>query len=183
MSNNYLKSLLLNPLLFQDYAESEIQQILPAYMVPKTIIVPEIPLLVNGKTDRQSLLKLVEATAKIEFDFKGISGTKLHAAKMLFSTLTGVISMQVKCLNGEMNFFHIGGNSLNSILTINTLFENGYYISIGNFLEAKSLNDIINKMETRSDVNNNDFQVFGDPAMKMFTSNLLEDSFKDTVIE
>lgn len=40
--------------------ESFLQTLLAPYMVPQVIIVDSIPLLTNGKTDRQTLLKEYE---------------------------------------------------------------------------------------------------------------------------
>lgn len=40
--------------------ESHLETILPSYMVPHVIVIDSIPQLVNGKTDRQTLLKQYE---------------------------------------------------------------------------------------------------------------------------
>lgn len=42
--------------------ESYLQTMLPPYMIPQVIVIDAIPLLVNGKTDRQALLKQYESS-------------------------------------------------------------------------------------------------------------------------
>lgn len=42
--------------------ETFLQSMLPIYMLPRVIIVENIPLLTNGKTDRQALLKYYESS-------------------------------------------------------------------------------------------------------------------------
>ena len=43
--------------------ESFLQKLLAPYMIPQVIIVDSIPLLTNGKTDRQTLLKQYELSS------------------------------------------------------------------------------------------------------------------------
>lgn len=40
--------------------ENMLRQKLPEYMVPQVIVIEQVPLLVNGKIDRQTLLKMYE---------------------------------------------------------------------------------------------------------------------------
>lgn len=40
--------------------EEYLQSKLPPYMVPQVVVINKIPLLINGKTDRQYLLKFYE---------------------------------------------------------------------------------------------------------------------------
>lgn len=53
--------------------EKIVRNKLPEYMTPQVIIIDHIPLLINGKIDRQTLLKMYENTnnngTKISFDF------------------------------------------------------------------------------------------------------------------
>lgn len=41
--------------------ENLLQKTLPPYMLPQIFVIDHIPLLINGKTDRQSLLKQYES--------------------------------------------------------------------------------------------------------------------------
>lgn len=42
--------------------EKYLQSRLPPYMIPQVIILDNIPLLINGKTDRQALLRMYETS-------------------------------------------------------------------------------------------------------------------------
>jgi len=44
--------------------EEKLEQLLPSYMVPQVIKMTNIPLLVNGKVDRQFLLRQYEENVK-----------------------------------------------------------------------------------------------------------------------
>lgn len=48
------------------------------------------------------------------------------------------------------NFYELGGNSLNSIFTVTQLRDKGYFISITDFITAKTLGDIIDKLIIKS---------------------------------
>lgn len=132
-----------------------------------------IPLLVNGKIDRQALLKsyensnnngkytlkkkwcdyhlityqiisivclpktyiynkyfLDECTTQAEIDYSGIPKKQMEAATALLDTVASVLNRSARSvINIDANFYEIGGNSLNSIVTITKLNERGYYIS------------------------------------------------------
>lgn len=45
------------------------------------------------------------------------------------------------------NFYELGGNSLNSIYTVTKLRDQGYQISITDFIMAKDLAEILNCMK------------------------------------
>lgn len=145
-------------LMSENQIENILGQKLTAYMVPQVVLMESIPLLVNGKTDRQALLKFYEntnnnGTAKIPFiatillinkilddasyqvdiDYAGVPESKMTAAKILFETVASVLNRSARsAITINANFYEIGGNSLNSIFTITTLNNKGYHISIFN---------------------------------------------------
>ncbi|KAG4065477.1 hypothetical protein HA402_009038 [Bradysia odoriphaga] len=124
------------------------------YMVPQVIIIDSVPLLVNGKIDRQSLLKMYENTNNnddteivIDYDFSGISEYKLSLAHDLFHTIGEVIGRSTRTtISAKSNFYELGGNSLNSIFTVSQLRHKGYKIGITDFLKAKTLEDVLDRM-------------------------------------
>lgn len=134
--------------------EGILKEKLTSYMVPQVILIESIPLLVNGKTDRQALLKFYENTnnngkikhnifpkktknivlddssVEVEIDYEGVSSYQLTAAKVLFETVASVLNKAARsAISINANFYEIGGNSLNSIYTISKLNEQGYQIS------------------------------------------------------
>lgn len=44
----------------------------------------------------------------------------------------------------KSNFFELGGNSLNSVVTVAQLRDRGYYIGITDFINAVNLEEILN---------------------------------------
>lgn len=125
---------------------------LPEYMIPQLVYVNEIPLLVNGKIDRQSLLKLFENSNNngkemIDLDYDGVLESEMVKAKILFETISEVIGKSVRCtISLKSNFYALGGNSLNSIYTIAKLHDQGYAIDISSFITAVNLKGIMNGM-------------------------------------
>ncbi|KAK5644614.1 hypothetical protein RI129_005914 [Pyrocoelia pectoralis] len=136
--------------------ERLLKEKLPSYMVPQVILLDDIPLLVNGKIDRQTLLKVYEnsdgnnndtVNFQVEIDYTGVTEGQMPAAKVLFETVASVLHKSARssiCV--DANFYEIGGNSLNSIYTITSLNEKGYHISIGDFIAATDLGEILDRM-------------------------------------
>uniref|UniRef100_A0A182JJ91 AMP-dependent synthetase/ligase domain-containing protein n=1 Tax=Anopheles atroparvus TaxID=41427 RepID=A0A182JJ91_ANOAO len=124
------------------------------YMIPQVILLESIPLLVNGKIDRQALLKMYESTnnnddteIEIEYDYSDVPAGRLAVAKDLFETVGQVIGRSTRtkiCL--ASNFYELGGNSLNSIITVTQLCGKGYPVSITTFIGAKNLGEVLDKI-------------------------------------
>ncbi|CAG9863961.1 unnamed protein product [Phyllotreta striolata] len=145
--------------------EQQIEDILKAklasYMIPHVILVEKIPLLINGKIDRQYLLQSYEKTQgnqedaqpiKINYDF--VPADQMKAAKVLFETVASVLNATVRReISINTNFFDIGGNSLNSIYTISKLSEQGYHIRIGDFLSAMDFGEVLLRMTSDTSMN------------------------------
>lgn len=134
---------------------------LQPYMQPQLIYVEDLPLLVNGKVDRQQLLKIYEEKTSgnqegVEIDLTGVSpedeakalALLLTVARVLGPTLTRGTKLSI-----STSFFEIGGNSLNSVLTVTYLQDLGYSIGIGQFMKAEVLGDISRMMEINKQSN------------------------------
>lgn len=141
----------LSGLQIEDYLQTK----LPPYMIPQIIVIDNIPLLINGKTDRQTLLKMYENSSfqddnnneKIDCNYTGVPESLLEQAKVLFPTVASVIGKSSRSIvNINSNFYELGGNSLNSIYTVTKLQDQGYQVGITDFLTAKNMKDILLKM-------------------------------------
>ncbi|XP_063703822.1 beta-alanyl-bioamine nonribosomal peptide synthetase ebony [Culicoides brevitarsis] len=143
--------------------ESNLMEILAQYMIPQVIVLDSIPLLVNGKVDRQSLLKMYEntnnnddAAVEIDYDYSDIPESQLPTAKVLFETIGSVIGRSTRTsISIRSNFYELGGNSLNSIFTVTELRNKGFHVSITNFIAAKNLGEILEKLCSVESVNGN----------------------------
>lgn len=168
--------------------ETLLKKHLVAYMVPQVILIDSIPLLVNGKIDRQSLLKSYECLNNNNndgmfyhtyIDYTGVPESQMTAAKVLFETVASVLNRSARsAISLDANFYEIGGNSLNSIFTISRLNEKGYQISIGDFIAAIDLGEILDRMSP-------DKQSFPTIIAQppCYTAEMLQDKHKKDVID
>lgn len=75
-------------------------------------------------------------------------------AKDLFETVGSVIGRSVRAtITINSNFYELGGNSLNSIFTVTELRNKGYFISITNFISAKNLGEVLERLTSVEKVN------------------------------
>ncbi|EFA09829.1 beta-alanyl-bioamine nonribosomal peptide synthetase ebony isoform X2 [Tribolium castaneum] len=169
-------------LMNENQIENILRSKLTSYMVPQVILVESIPLLVNGKIDRQALLKSYENTnnnddssVEIEIDYSGVKPAQMAAAKVLFDTVASVLNRSARsAISLDSNFYEIGGNSLNSIYTITRLNEEGYQISIGDFLSAIDLGEVLERMTSSNDIH---------CSPPTYTSELLKNEHKSAVLD
>lgn len=123
---------------------------LPDYMIPEVVVVAEIPLLHNGKTDWQLLLKHyqnIDVDKGTSIDYAGVAHASMEKAKALFETIAEITAhFSSRSISLDSNFYEIGGNSLNSLYVIAKLRETNYGIDISDFITSKSLAAVIQKM-------------------------------------
>ncbi|KAK9708009.1 AMP-binding enzyme [Popillia japonica] len=165
--------------------EEALRQKLTSYMVPQVIILDSIPLLVNGKIDRQSLLKAYgnvnnnDISFQNGIDYKGVPKDQMHAAIALFETIASVLGKAARStISIDANFYNIGGNSLNSIFTITALSDRGYHINISDFITAKDLGHILSKLS-----NDRKNAYLSGQTEHDYTSELLKDEYKEDVLD
>ncbi|KAK4875342.1 hypothetical protein RN001_011764 [Aquatica leii] len=156
MNQTILAFVLTETSINEHQIETILKNTLPSYMVPQVILIDAIPLLVNGKTDRQALFKYYETSDdnnndavnfQVNINYAGVPERQKEAAKILFETVASVLNKSArKTISVDANFFEIGGNSLNSIFTITCLNEHGYHISISDFIAAADLGEVLDRM-------------------------------------
>jgi len=84
-------------------------------------------------------------------DYSGVPNQDLAKAHILFPTIASVIGRSGRVLvTLHSNFYELGGNSLNSIYTVTKLRDQGYQIGITDFITAKNLADVLNRMKLMS---------------------------------
>lgn len=180
--------------LTTDEIESVLKTKMVEYMIPQVVILESIPLLVNGKVDRQTLLKMFKDSTvsessnavDIKYDFEGVPEHKLATAEQLFEIIADVIGkFVVKNISINSNFYDLGGNSLNSIYTVTELRKKGYFISITDFIKAKDLKEILGKIETDHQLLSNDLLVHDKNMIKSMPLRAVQlaDEHKDDTIE
>ncbi|CAK1594341.1 unnamed protein product [Parnassius mnemosyne] len=145
--------------LAAQHIEAALKNTLTHYMLPQVIVIENIPQLVNGKVDRQALLKMYENTnnnddseISLDIDYTGVEPEHMEAAKALFETVGEVLGRAARgTLSVRSGFYELGGNSLNSIYTITRLRDRGYYIEISDFLGAANLGDVLSHLSNGPD--------------------------------
>ncbi|KAJ8964558.1 hypothetical protein NQ314_004860 [Rhamnusium bicolor] len=165
-------------LLSEHQIETTLKDKLISYMIPQVILVENIPLLVNGKIDKQALLKNYEnnddAKPEVEISYEGVTMNQMEAAKVLFETVAAVLNRAARSsITVNANFYEIGGNSLNTIYTIVKLSEKGYHINIGDFISAMDLGEILLRMTSDTKINT---------RPPSFSAYLLKPEYKEAVL-
>ncbi|KAG0718641.1 Mycosubtilin synthase subunit C [Chionoecetes opilio] len=120
------------------HLKHQLTSLLQPYMQPQVIPLQDFPLLVNGKIDRQELLKIYEGRGAgdvqdIQIDVSGAAPGQQGAARDLLLTVGRLLGPAVArgtTLTLDTNFFHVGGNSLNSVLAVTSLKDLSYTIVV-----------------------------------------------------
>jgi len=89
-----------------------VKKYLPDYMIPSFFIpVPEIPLNINGKTDREALGRY-PIPVLTDSGFKPPADEKEEKLAAIWSEIMGI---DIKGIGSDSNFFSLGGHSLTAI--------------------------------------------------------------------
>ncbi|XP_046647830.1 tyrocidine synthase 3-like isoform X2 [Daphnia pulicaria] len=132
---------------------------LVSYAMPRVVVVGEIPLLVNGKIDRQLLLRDYAKNFKSkpiicrwnENELNRLDERERNVASALLKTVLSVLGGSLhKPLSLTDNYFYVGGNSLNAVSVVTKLRDQGFYLELGDFLEADNFHQVVIKMEASS---------------------------------
>ncbi|XP_046473915.1 beta-alanyl-bioamine nonribosomal peptide synthetase ebony-like [Neodiprion pinetum] len=166
--------------------ESHLRTILPPHMIPHVIVIDSIPLLENGKADRQRLLKRYELMSNekdiaVDCDYENVPQPLLPLARVLFPTVASVIGSSARAaVTIDANFYDLGGNSLNSVYTVTRLLDQGYRIGITDFIRAKNMGEILRRMRIDSE---SDFDEPPSEDGERYVLEELNDSHRKDVIE
>lgn len=165
-----------------------IEKTLREYERPIIRLLNEIPLLVNGKTDRQRLLKMFEAEIRNGDEFDNweslaLPPEKLDLAKVLLQTISQVTgtSLQTIAENFDDSFFNVGGTSLNTVVVIVKLREQNYYISIPEFTSARSIREILMCISAIDQVENIDDSSLTTNSREYIVSRLTDKDKEDAI--
>ncbi|TCK55875.1 non-ribosomal peptide synthase protein (TIGR01720 family)/amino acid adenylation domain-containing protein [Flavobacterium sp. 90] len=127
---------------------------IPEYMIPAYFIqLDKLPLTPNGKLDKRNLP---------DFEGAGVSDAIEYVAprtkeeKILVKIWEGVLKRE--SIGVKSNFYHLGGDSIKSILVVSRLKKEGYTLKLSDLLESPVLEDLVsfmtelNKISDQSDV-------------------------------
>jgi acyl-coenzyme A synthetase/AMP-(fatty) acid ligase len=169
----------------------EISEIVKGRMHPlielEVIILPDIPYLRGWKVNANFLLQEYEelcrvrklGTVRVMVDLEDILPEHCEIARKIFTIIGEVIGHALKgIVNKKLNFFVIGGTSQNALEAVADLNEKGFYITIDEFLYAKDLGEILEKVCTKRERTGYSMK-FG----KEVTVDLITENDKDMCIE
>lgn len=127
----------------------------------------------------------IEGVVAMNCDYSGVPSQDLAKARILFPTVASVIGRSDRMLvTLHANFYELGGNSLNSIYTVTMLRDQGYQIGITDFITAKSLAEVLDRMKLISsddDISEEPLKETIDQKSYIFES--LNDCHKEDAIE
>ena len=118
-----------------DFDRHILSKYLPSYAIPSSFIsVPDFPLLVSGKIDREQLTRLGHAQL-----------SQPNNCPMMINALTRAFEeFGIERSNLDQDFFSAGGSSLNAILIVNRLHQAGFrHLTVERLLQAPRLRDIL----------------------------------------
>ncbi|XP_059470894.1 beta-alanyl-bioamine nonribosomal peptide synthetase ebony [Neocloeon triangulifer] len=167
--------------------EASLQRSLASYMMPQIIILENFPLLVNGKIDRQLLLRNYEqkqeenGSINVLLDLSSCPEHHKEAAQALLETVKSVLggSLKTNVLTLDANFYQMGGNSLNSVFTVTKLRDQGFNIGISDFIAAANLGEVVEKMGPRKVAL--DVEMDKENRFPQYTAHMLTPEHKDSV--
>ena len=164
--------------------------ILPCYMIPRFILLPSLPLLVNGKTDRQALLKKYEESLVCtEFNFTKddfssyLSPAFYPQARVVLEVVASVVKDPTRKPTLKDNFFDIGGDSINMVQVISKFLDRGCFLSMTDFVTSNSLRDVAVKMTFQEKEEDISLVMKEMEKTNMFKSVSLDECHKKVVLE
>lgn len=120
---------------------------LPGYMVPDIMMVSDMPLLVNGKVDRQTLHKWYKDRKSCQVceaqSMESLPEDKRSMAVVVLSTAEKLIDLPTGTLQLSDNFFEIGGDSVKGMMFVGRLHDAGYNVEVPDFIMAETFKDVV----------------------------------------
>ncbi|MEK4811679.1 amino acid adenylation domain-containing protein [Bacillus sp. FSL L8-0287] len=123
---------------------------LPNYMVPAHFIkIESLPLTVNGKVDKDAL----PAWASIIQTNEGYIAPRNRVEQKMVEIWSEVLGIDSSVIGINDNFFDLGGHSLKIMSTLVKTFSEGWNVTIKDYFELKTINNIAKKIQYGYKVN------------------------------
>ena len=121
-----------------DNFKYHVKRTLPEYMVPSVYhLVPNVPLLPNGKADKHALKEMVAEAEDLETDFVA---PESDVQKQLVSIWEEILNFSP--ISVHDNFFEIGGDSILSIQVISKARNLGIMLSANQLFEHQTIAEL-----------------------------------------
>ena len=127
-----------------------LQEVLPSYMVPARLQqLAELPLTVNGKTDRKALANLYEewrSSTIVSSDSDDGREQPQSPEEEALCLVYGQV-LQRAAVGRRQGFFDLGGDSIKAILLINRLRQQGYSVQVNDILRYPIVADLAQRIK------------------------------------
>lgn len=131
----------------------DLQEKLPVFAIPKVMLIHKMLYTDEGAIDVNQLLNKYKEldhirrrrAYRVTIDYDQIPIDQQEIATTVFDVIGCNIGRK-DAITTNSNFFDIGGNSMNLVSTVDELRDAGYFINIGDFLNAKDLNEVLDKI-------------------------------------
>ncbi len=118
---------------------------MPAYMIPVYFIrLDALPLNTNGKVDYTAL-----KNREIEYERFADSRSMNEVETLIAGYAAELLDLDKEEVGAQSNLMALGMDSLNAVLLINRLAEDGYVLSIEDFITSLCVEDIAAKLRRR----------------------------------
>ncbi|XP_074657403.1 beta-alanyl-bioamine nonribosomal peptide synthetase ebony-like [Tubulanus polymorphus] len=129
----------------EDVINEACKKSLPGYMLPEIILIQEFPLqAATGKIDRVGLKHIYSSSKNPKCEHFVFSD---KTTDDIVTAVSDVLGISKSKLNADVNFFEVGGNSINAINVLAKIKSMGYLTDVASFISASSINDFIKSLK------------------------------------
>lgn len=152
-SNFLVAYVVANSRFHTDNLKSTLKSKVPEYMVPsKIVMMDKLPVLPNGKVDRNALGKLAEFSKKKEYQPNKNAKPTNDTERQLLTIWQKVLN--ISNIGIYDNFFEIGGDSILSIQVIAQAKSYGIILSPNQLFEHQTIKELADFFEVKNDLKN-----------------------------
>jgi amino acid adenylation domain-containing protein len=138
----------------------KLREVLPSFMVPTVISVPEIPLKESGKPDLAKLSKYSITSREIADENQSPQSPNI---KMLCDLIFETLGQNV---SGADNFIRVGGNSISAMKISFALSERGFTLAPTDIIASENIEKLALKMTVGDKFSRNDDEFIPPNSLK-----------------
>lgn len=118
--------------------QTQLQKILPSYMIPNEIVfVKKMPLNLNGKIDKHKLMQIRQQQ-------EAQQRKNLQIPKTEENRVTAILNQQLnRNVSLEHNLYEIGFNSITAVKVLSAFRKQGYAVGIKEILSVRTVRDMV----------------------------------------
>lgn len=139
----------------QDELYAMLKSQLPPYMVPQVIeILDSMPLNLNGKTDRQALVKSLESRESRTTVRGPIRQPASEAQRQMLEVWGRVLNIETSTIGLDNSFFHLGGSSIAAMKVVAEARKIGMKLTVADIFRYPVLHELVDQSHHEPVVDN-----------------------------